>query len=244
MNLFILEDDLTQLEHLERLIAEYLKEKDYPIDQIVACDKAQNMMEKLENSPQNNIYFLDIAIKSDYNAGLETAQKIRMIDPIGQISFVTTHNEFAPLTYQYKVNAHDFIDKMLPEAIFQRRIITNIEDFFESNQLKSSTEVFTYQTRTKKIVNVFYSDIYFFEVGGGSHEVLLQTKNETITFYGSLKDIEKKSNHLVRIHRDTLVNQVRIKLYLKKSRKILLDDGTLLSVSRSGTKLLKELGKW
>ena len=56
------------------------------------------------------------------------SQKIRKLDPIGQISFVTTHSEFAPLTYEYKVNAHDFIDKRLPEVDFQARIISNIEE--------------------------------------------------------------------------------------------------------------------
>lgn len=50
------------------------------------------------------------------NAGLIIAEKIRQKDAIGQISFVTTHLEFAPITYEYKVNAHDFIDKMMPQV--------------------------------------------------------------------------------------------------------------------------------
>lgn len=244
MNLFILEDELIQQEHLERFIIGYLKEKEYPIDQVIACSKTQYLTEKLENCSQNNIYFLDISIKGNHNAGLEMAQKIRKLDPIGQISFVTTHSEFAPLTYEYKVNAHDFIDKRLPEVDFQARIISNIEDIFESNQLRPLNEVFTYQTRTDKIISVLYSDIYYFEAGGSSHQILLQTKNETIAFYGSMTDIEKMSNCLVRIHRDTVVNQKRIKLYIKKDMKVLLDDDTKLSVSRTGARLLKEMKKW
>ncbi|WP_368651440.1 hypothetical protein [Lactococcus raffinolactis] len=39
MNLFILEDELIQQEHLERFIIGYLKEKEYPIDQVIACSK-------------------------------------------------------------------------------------------------------------------------------------------------------------------------------------------------------------
>lgn len=244
MKVYILEDDSIQQAYLEKFIVGYLKEKEYPIDQVVACSKTWQLMEELENNSQSNLYFLDIAIKENHNAGLETAQKIRKVDPIGQISFITTHSEFMPLTYEYKVNAHDFIAKQLPEEEFHKRIITNIEDFFEFKQLKPLNEVFTYQTRTDKIINVLYSDIYYFESGGASHQILLQTKNETISFYGSMTDIEKMSNSLIRIHRDTLVNQERIKLYFKKDKKVMLDDGATLPVSRTGTKLLKELGKW
>jgi two-component system response regulator AgrA len=244
MNLYILEDEFIQREHLATFISNYLLEKAHPIEQVLAYDKTQNLIEALGNMPQNNLYFLDISIKGNHNAGLETAQLIRRLDPIGQISFITTHSEFAPLTYEYKVNAHDFIDKRLPEKEFYRRIITNIEDFFEINQLKPLNKIFTYQTRTNKIINVLYSDIYYFEPGALSHQIILNTKNETIAFYGSLTDIEKMSSCLLRVQRDVLVNQDRIKLYLKKEKMIVLDDDTEISVSRNAAKRLKSLRKW
>lgn len=244
MKLFILEDEFIQREHLEKFVSDYLREKAYPIEQVLAYDKTQNLIEALENMPQNNLYFLDISIKGNHNAGLETAQLIRKLDPVGQISFITTHSEFAPITYEYKVNAHDFIDKRLSEEEFYNRIIANIDDFFEVNQLRPQNKIFTYRTRTNKIINVLYSDIYYFEPGVVSHQIILNTKNETISFYGSLTDIEKMSSCLIRVQRDMLVNQDRIKMYFRKDMTIVLDDDTEISVSRNGAKLLKALGKW
>ena len=41
------------------------------------------------------------------------AQEIRKYDTQGIIVFVTTHSEFAPISYQYMVSALTFIDKGL-----------------------------------------------------------------------------------------------------------------------------------
>ncbi|MCJ1996383.1 LytTR family transcriptional regulator [Lactococcus piscium] len=99
--------------------------------------------------------------------------------------------------------------------------------------------VFTYQTRTKRVIKIAYSEIYFIEAGNLSHQLFLQTKSQTIAFYGSLTEIDKLSDCLLRIHRDTLVNQDKISAYLKKDKQVLLDDGTVLLVSRSGADILK-----
>lgn len=55
--------------------------------------------------------FLDIEIKGEEKKGLEIAKEIRKKDPHATIVFVTTHSEFMPITFQYKVAALDFIDK-------------------------------------------------------------------------------------------------------------------------------------
>ncbi|GAB2022508.1 LytTR family DNA-binding domain-containing protein [Pseudolactococcus yaeyamensis] len=245
MKLFILEDELLQQERLEKFIVNYLIEKDYPVERVIACNKIQHFLESLENMSQNNIYFLDINIKGSRDAGLKVAQAIRKVDPIGQINFVTTHSEFAPLTYDYKVKAYDFINKSLPKAAFEARVSDNIEAFFESQyDTVSKKDVFAYKSRSGYLVNALYADIYFFESGSSSHQILLNMKNEVITFYGSLADIEAKSDDLIRIHRNTVVNQNKVKLYRKKSKQVVLEDDTVFSVSRMGCSLLNTLGKW
>lgn len=245
MKLFILEDELLQQERLEKIIVDYLMEKDYPVERVIACNKMQHFLESIENISQNNIYFLDINIKGDYDAGLKVAQDIRKVDPIGQINFVTIHSEFAPLTYDYKVQAYDFIDKNLPTKAFEARVIDNIDSFFKSQYDNiSKNDVFVYECRSGYLVSALYVDIYFFESGSSSHQILLNMKNEVISFYGSLADIEAQSDCLIRIHRNTVVNQNKIKLYLKKSKQIVLEDNTVFSVSRKGCMLLNHLGKW
>ena len=58
-----------------------------------------------------HLFFLDIEIKGEEKKGLEIAKEIRKKDPHATIVFVTTHSEFMPITFQYKVAALDFIDK-------------------------------------------------------------------------------------------------------------------------------------
>ena len=240
MKVYILEDDIVQQFRLESLIKHYLQRKKYPVEEVVACGRSQDLLSSLEESSRNNIYFLDIAIKGKQHAGLEIAEKIRKLDPIGQISFVTTHGEFASITYEYRVNAHDFIDKILPQEDFDQKIIANIEHYIEINHLKPLNEVFSYKTRTGKVIEALYADIRYFETTGIAHKLLLQMDGETLTMYGNMNDIENMSDHLVRVHRSFLVNRFFIKKVYKKEKIIVLDDDTEIPVSRAGFKRLEQ----
>ncbi|GAB2022791.1 LytTR family DNA-binding domain-containing protein [Pseudolactococcus yaeyamensis] len=241
MKVLILEDEPVQQFRLENLIENYLNKKNYPNEGVAAYGRTRDLLEVLEEYPQNNLYFLDIAINNNKNAGLELAEKIRKIDSIGQISFVTTHNEFAPITYEYRVNAHDFIDKILPQDEFEQRILDNIDHYFEVNRIRPLDQIFSYQTRTGKKIEALYSDIYYFETTGVAHKIVLQMEGEHQTFYGTMGDIAGISDKMIRIHRSYLVNKARIKRYLKKEKLVFLDDDTELPVSRSGARLLKHL---
>ncbi|GFH42559.1 putative response regulator [Lactococcus hodotermopsidis] len=241
MKVFILEDDQVQQFRLESLIRDYLLQKKYPNGGVVACGNVRDLLEELVDVPQNNIYFLDIAINRDKDAGLRAAEKIRQLDSLGQISFVTTHNEFAPITYEYRVNAHDFIDKILPQDEFDKKVLDNIDHYIEFNRIKPLGQIFSYKTRTDKLIEARYSDIYYFETTGNAHQLLLQMDGETVSFFGSLSKIDAQSDTFVRIHRSYLVNKERIIRYYKKEKLVLLDDDTELPVSRSGAKILGKM---
>lgn len=241
MKVYILEDDIVQQFRLKNLIKQYLKEKKYPITEVITYDKTRDFLAILSHLSQNNIYFLDIAIKGNPNAGLIIAEKIRKKNAIGQISFVTTHLEFAPITYEYKVNAHDFIDKMMPQDKFDRKMLKNIDYFIEINKLKPLEAVFSYSSRTGKVIEALYSDIFYFETTGIPHKLLLQMDGETLTMYGNMNEIAAMSDRLVRVHRSYLVNKDCIKRIYRKEKFILLDDETKIPVSRAGFKLLDRL---
>jgi two-component system response regulator AgrA len=243
MNLFILEDEQFQLYQMEKLIVNYLKKTSYPIERVIACSNSEELFSELDGVTRHNLYFLDITIHHHRTAGLEIAQKIRQLDPLGQITFVTTYSEFATITYDYKVNAHDFINKSLPKEEFEKKIRDNIEDFFTTQHMMPQQDMFSYTTKSGKKIEALYSDIYYFEVAASSHQILLQMTNESISFYGSLTDIEQVSDRLIRTHRTNVVNQDKIKFYAAKEKKIILEDDTELEVSRRGARLLKHSPK-
>ena len=59
--------------------------------------------------------------------GLDIAKEIRKKDPNATIVFVTTHSEFMPVTFKYRVAALDFIDKALDDEDFYERVHLAIE---------------------------------------------------------------------------------------------------------------------
>lgn len=111
MKLFILEDDVFHQRRLEKTIDELVKERSFHIDEQIATSRPRELVDEIKGTGYHHLYFLDIDIKGTEKKGLEVARDIREKDPDGTIVFITTHSEFAVLTYQYKVAALDFIAK-------------------------------------------------------------------------------------------------------------------------------------
>lgn|SRR5699024_2246821 len=114
MSIFILEDDVIQAQQMKRLVKEICQDHQIAYDFIEVTSKSANILKKIPLTTYVPIYFLDIEIKNEQRKGLQVAQEIRKYDPEGIIVFVTTHSEFAPISYHYMVSALTFIDKGLP----------------------------------------------------------------------------------------------------------------------------------
>lgn len=78
MNLIILEDDLLQQERLKKFILAYLSQKKHSIGRMIVCGKTRQLLEELENISQNNIYFLETAIKVILMLGLKSRRKLKV----------------------------------------------------------------------------------------------------------------------------------------------------------------------
>lgn len=97
MNIFLLEDDIMHQQRLELVIREILLEKRWPAKSIVTTARPETLLKKVQETVDQNIYFLDIEINGEKKKGLEIASQIRTMDPYGVIVFITTHSEFAQL---------------------------------------------------------------------------------------------------------------------------------------------------
>ena len=74
------------------------------------------LLERVKASQDTGIYFLDIDLNSDMN-GMKLAQQIRLFDPRGFIIFITAHSELSYMTFQYRVEAMDFVLKDNPAEV-------------------------------------------------------------------------------------------------------------------------------
>lgn len=178
---------------------------------VLATQDPHEVLKVAMDSNTVGLYFLDIDLGSDIT-GLTLAQEIRKFDPRGFIIFITSHSEMSFLTFQYKVEALDFIIKDNTSKIQARIIecIINVNERYTSlhNNVQKN---FTIKINDKSIVTD-YKDILFFETSVNIHKVVLHALNRQIEFNGKLKIIEEQlDDHFYRCHRSYIVNLDNIK---------------------------------
>jgi two-component system response regulator AgrA len=236
MNICILEDDIVQQKRLEKIVIKLLEKNRINCNHLFSTSRPDNLLSEIDTSC-SSIYFLDIQIKKINYRGLEIAKEIRDRDPYGVIVFVTTHSEYAPLTYLYKVSALDFIEKKQDELNFVKQIeeclmIANREEI----KLNLS-DYFIFDNNYSKFKIPLY-EILYFECIEIPHKLRLVTKTKIMEFYGELCDIPLQNNQFFRCHRSYIVNIANIVSVHKREKRIILNDEKECCVSR---RLMKDL---
>ena len=171
-----------------------------------------------------DIVFMDIEFKNDIN-GIEASRKLRKLDSVVTLIFVTAFEQFA--VKGYEVQAFDFIVKPILYSDFSLRMTRVLQ--------RVSKEVLdTIGISVKgsvKIVSV--KDIKYIEVI--KHKLIFHTVNEVFEGNGSLNDMERQliSKNFVRCNHCYLVNL----WYVKGVEGFTLNlDGEEIAISRSKKK--------
>ncbi|MBR0535335.1 MAG: response regulator transcription factor [Clostridia bacterium] len=185
-----------------------------------------------ENPSSFDIIFLDIKMKKAN--GVECAKTLRNDGVNSLIVFVTSSAEYVFSGYEAK--AFRYILKTDLENAFDR-IFT--ECFAELK--KQETDFFTLKTGSV-VKNIPLNDIFYFE--SKLRVITLHTKNEEISFYGKLDNIEKElaEKDFIRIHQSFFVNALKIKALNKETAE--LSCGTILPISKSKTTTVKQAYLW
>lgn len=239
MSIFILEDDVMQAENLRRLIEEICERHQLPYNFIEVTSRGTQIIEKIPLATYIPIYFLDIEIKSEKRKGLQVAREIRKYDPEGIIVFVTTHSEFAPISYQYMVSALTFIDKALPYEDRYRMFEQCLLHYEERNTTRIPSDDFIVEN-ANTTVRVPFETVQYIQTDG-PHRLLLVTTNRLVHFYGTLKEIEALDNRLLRCHQSFVVNTAQISSYDTPERMAILKSGKHVPVSRRLSRKVRQL---
>lgn len=187
------------------------------------------------------IYFLDIDLNHELN-GIQLTQYTRQVDDLGRIIFITTHAELAPVTFQYKVEALDYIVKSNFDQI-QQQVIEVLNVILERQSLNAEVKrqfVFQSGSRTKSID---YDSILYFESLPQPHKIGLNTIHGNYQFYDSLKSIEQSDESFVRVHKSYVAHLAMIESVDLKQQTITFKDGSNCPLSRARAKNLIKLIK-
>lgn len=238
LDIFVCEDDAAQRRAIVQIIRNTVLIEELDMQLILEAGDPYVLLEKVRTGTNTGIYFLDIDLGSDIN-GMKLAQLIRLYDPRGFIVFITAHSELSYMTFQYQVEAMDFVLKDTPaEAKVKiRQCLLNAMERY-ALQTSRTHKVYTIETGGRKI-SIDYDDILFFETSSNIHKVILHAKDRQIEFFSTIKDLLKAfGDDFVRCHRSFLVNKKNIKEVDTKNRIIHFINGETCLMS---TRMMKEL---
>ncbi len=238
LNIYVCEDHDVQRRAIVKIIQNTILIEEQDMQLVLDTADTYALLEKVKASQNTGIYFLDIDLHSDIN-GMQLAQKIRLFDPRGFIIFITAHSELSYMTFQYRVEAMDFVLKDNPaEAKVKIRecLLKAMERY--TLQTNKTQKVYTIEVGGRKI-SVDYDDIFFFETSGNIHKVILHAKDRQIEFTSTIKELAGTfDDSFVRCHRSFLINKNNIREIDVKNRMIYFTNGETCLVS---TRMMKGL---
>ena len=238
LDIFVCEDNAAQRRTVVNIIQNTVLIEELDMQITLATGDPYMLLEKVETRQNTGIYFLDIDLNSNMN-GMKLAQQIRLYDPRGFIIFITAHSEMSYMTFQYRVEAMDFVLKDNPaEAKVKLRecLLSAMER--HTLQTNKTHKVYTLEVGGRKI-SVDYEDILFFETSSNIHKVILHAKDRQIEFPSTLKELTGVlDSNFVRCHRAFLVNKNNIKEVDTKNRIIHFANGETCLMS---TRMMKGL---
>lgn len=236
LNIFVCEDDAVQRKSIVQIIKNTVLIEELDMQLILDTPNPYELLETVKTNQNTGIYFLDIDLKCDMN-GMKLAQQIRLYDPRCFIIFVTSHSELSYMTFQYRVEAMDFVLKDNPaEAKVKIRecLLNALERY--TLQTNKTHKVYTIEIGDRRI-SVDYNDILFFETSSNIHKVILHAKDRQIEFSSTIKELEKiLDDTFVRCHRSFLVNKSNIQEIDTKNRIIYFINGETCLMS---TRMMK-----
>lgn len=222
LKVFICEDNNLQRESVEKVVNNIITIESLDMEIALSTHSPKDILSYLKSNKGRGLYFLDVDLKDDIN-GIQLAEKIREYDPRGFIVFITTHSEICGLTFQYKVEAMDYIiknssldvDSRIKECILN----ANKKYSIDIGDIKKN---FTFKIEDRTI-SMEYDDIIYFETSSTIHKVIIHSINRQVEFYGKIKDIESKlDDRFYRCHRSYLINKNNIKEVNAKERKVFM----------------------
>lgn len=245
INILLCDDDAKIRLEIERQICNQITFQQYDMAIALSCESPVTLLDELKRMEKKcNIYFLDVDLKHCEYDGFLLGKRIRELDPSGTIIYITSFGDLAYKTFQYHIEAFDYIVKDKPEemAVSISRCLLSIVE----RRAKEDTSLSSYYTfRTQDMIqHIPIMDIYFFETSAKAHFIVLHGKYQRIEFLSNLSEIEEELNeHFIRIHRSYLIAVDKIeKIDLKRSEVII--GGECLKISRKcKSKLLERISQ-
>lgn len=212
--------------------------EDYDMEVVCAAATAQELLDAVEDN-RRSVYFLDVDLKDGEWDGFTLGQELRRRDPHGTLIYVTSYGDLAWKTFQYHLEAFDYIVKEEDQTgVSAARCLEAVHARL-LDERRDPAEVFSLRSGDG-VRHVPLDDILFFETVSKTHHVFMHTADSRVDFVGSLSELETKlGGRFVRVHRAYLVAVDKIEAVDRK-RNIVRVGGRECLLSRAGRAKLKK----
>lgn len=191
----IIEDDTEYSDYLTECLNKYSSDKGLSIA-IKSFTKGENFLDNYRQI--YDLVFLDIDLGKGFLNGMQTAEKLRELDNVVLLMFVTNMPQYAP--DGYNVDALDYCLK----PINYNNLSVKLDKAIKVLSQRKGLPVKIKDKKGTRIVSS--SDILYIEVMG--HDLIFHTIDETIESYGGLteKEAELSGCNFARCSASVLVN--------------------------------------
>lgn len=210
LHFFVCDDDDKCLRMVTECVSNYIRFEEYDIEFALSTKDPAELVEYVRQNTVNGLYFLDIEFAGGYN-GVDVARQIREHDPRGFIVFITAHEGYMQLTFDYKVEPLDYISKSDSEV--QKRVSDCIKNAYKKHVTRQHEGCFVFKSRGGRKISCFHSQILFFETdANGDKRIVIHTEKRQFVFYGTLKDVSEDlpSGLFFECHKSFIVNLSKI----------------------------------
>ncbi len=227
----ICDDNRLHSGNIEAIVLKYCKKFLNLSVEIEVFDSAESLLKEIMNpSVSFQILFLDIEMQG--MNGIDAAREIRKIDPNVLIIYVTSYDQYTLESFEVKPFRYllkPINNEKLTLALFQA-----IDEVMNNNQY-----LFYKQQNMQCQINCDKIAVILSE-SGRMISVKTSNLNESIIFYGKIKEIEKMLNPLrfIKVNPGTIVHLNYVNIIT--GSEVYLTTGQVFSISRGQKKIVKE----
>lgn len=217
LRIAVVEDDVAQSNRMKKYLEDFLAEQERPYT-IDVYDNAVDFLDKYKNP--YDIVLMDIEMPR--MNGLEAAKKLRAMDEMAVLIFVTKMSQFA--INGYEVSAIGYILK----PVNAYSLYVHMQKAL--NIISANTEKKIVLQMKQGIVSFSTRKLIYIEVSG--HKLNYHLRDDTHEAYGKLTDEEEKLKdyHFSRCSNAFLVNLAYVQAIIGNT--VYLSSGVELPVSR------------
>lgn len=249
IDLYLCEDELSQLNYFKQIIGDFMQENCIQAKIVSArCNPLLTLNDFLKSEGNTALFFLDVDLKGCEMDGFGLARKIRKQNKESYVVFLTSQEDLAFRAFEYKLEPLDYIIKK-PEYFLSDRMGKEMRERMESifgkiELLRVKKQNNISISAGSRLMEVNKDDILFIQAVKGTHQIEIYLSYKKMTIRQSLKNIsELLDNSFIFISKSCIVQRDKIQEIDKKERKVLLQGGYELEVPYREIRKLCELMK-